>query len=62
LQGPGLGAHLRRKQRRWAGTAEVGGGGRGCGDASEDEGGARQLVLVAALGKPREEIRGFGWR
>jgi hypothetical protein len=44
------------------GTAEADGGGRGCGDAGEDEGGARQLVLVAALGKPREEIHGFGWR
>jgi hypothetical protein len=62
LKGPGLGANLRRKQRRWVGTAEADGSGRGCGDAGEDEGGARQLVLVAALGKPREEIHGFGWR
>jgi hypothetical protein len=28
LRGPDLGAHLRWKQRRWAGTAEAGDGGR----------------------------------
>jgi hypothetical protein len=35
--------------------------GNGCSNLGEEEGGARQLALVAALGSPREEVHCFGW-
>jgi hypothetical protein len=51
-----------RRHRRQAATAKQGRHCRGCSNSGEGKGNVGQLVPVAALGRPREDVRSLKWR